>query len=467
MATWFDAVAAALTELPVTPADGDADRHRLAVLERVGRAASDHRQALAGAGLSGRGLSGSSVVMSAERVAELCATAIGHLDATIRGARRADGLYHAYRLLRVAPDRRSAAVEDLPEMLEGQVAVLSSGVLTPDEGADLFDALAASALYRPDQRTFLLAPAVLPKAFLDKNLVPDAVVASSALLSRLLDAGDRSVVRRDVAGSCRFHPGLVDERRLAAALDALAADPAWTEQVAADREQVLAIYEQVFGHRAFLGRSGSMHAYEGIGSVYWHMVTKLLLAVQEAAVDAARTAPTGPAVGRLVDAYWQVRDGLGVSKSAREFGAVPTDPYSHTPAHAGAQQPGMTGAVKEELLARTLELGVRVTNGEVVFDPLLLRSAELLEDAQQWTILDVDGRITECTLPAGTLGFTLCQVPLIVGFTAGDPGIEVHRRDGDVVHRPGTGLGRELSAELFGRTGTIERIHATIARPGS
>ena len=33
------------------------------------------------------------------------------------------------------------------------------------------------------------------------------------------------------------------------------------------------------------------------------------------------------------------------------YGAFPTDPYSHTPGGKGAQQPGMTGQVKEDLLA--------------------------------------------------------------------------------------------------------------------
>ena len=32
----------------------------------------------------------------------------------------------------------------------------------------------------------------------------------------------------------------------------------------------------------FTGRSGSFFAYEGLGSIYWHMVSKLLLAVRSA-----------------------------------------------------------------------------------------------------------------------------------------------------------------------------------------
>ena len=43
---------------------------------------------------------------------------------------------------------------------------------------------------------------------------------------------------------------------------------------------------------------------------------------------------------RLGELYYRVRDGLGFNKTPAEYGAFPTDPYSHTPGHGGAQQPG-------------------------------------------------------------------------------------------------------------------------------
>ena len=43
---------------------------------------------------------------------------------------------------------------------------------------------------------------------------------------------------------------------------------------------------------------------------------------------------------RLDRHYNAIRDGLGFRKTARAYGAFPTAPYSHSPAHAGAQQPG-------------------------------------------------------------------------------------------------------------------------------
>ena len=74
-------------------------------------------------------------------------------------------------------------------------------------------------------------------------------------------------------------------------------------------------------------------------------------------------------VSALAARYYQIRGGLGFNKSAVEYGAVPLDPYSHTPRHAGAQQPGMTGQVKEEILCRWGELGIHVEAGALRFVP--------------------------------------------------------------------------------------------------
>ena len=47
-----------------------------------------------------------------------------------------------------------------------------------------------------------------------------------------------------------------------------------------------------------------------------------------------------------------IRDGIGVHRSPAEYGAVPTDPSSHSPGFSGVQQPGMMGQVKEGLITR-------------------------------------------------------------------------------------------------------------------
>ena len=86
--------------------------------------------------------------------------------------------------------------------------------------------------------------------------------------------------------------------------------------------------------------------YEGLGSIYWHMVSKLLLAVQENIFKAQKLGDKENAA-KLIESYYKVRSGLGYNKTPELYGAFPFDPYSHTPSGQGAKQPGMTGQVKE------------------------------------------------------------------------------------------------------------------------
>ena len=134
----------------------------------------------------------------------------------------------------------------------------------------------------------------------------------------------------------------------------------------------MAPYKELFDHRAFTGRSGTFFGYEGLGCIYWHQVSKLLLAVRERCDEAP-----DPELERVYD---DVRLGLGTHKSPGVYGAFPTDPYSHTPSFAGAQQPGMTGQVKEDWLARMAELGVSVREGCLHLGPSRAAAIAFLEE---------------------------------------------------------------------------------------
>ena len=456
--SWFDAVRQILTAAPVT-AGPDADRERRDLMDRLGRAASDHRSTIYASGLSG-----TIGVVSTDAVVELCDVAIGHLDETIRGSWRTDGLVQSYNILH-CPTSETATVAPLALMLEGQVAALSSAGLSARGQADLLDALFASDLFREDLGTFMLAPPRRPPAFLDKNVVDPSAVQANALLSGLLAADDRTVIRTDPDGTCRFAPDLTTAPALRDRLERLGEDGPWTSLVADELDAVLEVYESVFAHRAYIGRSGSMYAYEGIGSIYWHMVTKFLLAVQEALADAVRRGDDHGDVERLRAAYWRVHAGLGVNKSAEEFGAIPIDPYSHSPAHAGAQQPGMTGAVKEEILTRRRELGVAVADGQVEFDALLVRQEELLDAPTEWVVQGAEDRPVTLELSAGSVASTLCQVPVVLTVGNDDPHIELEYADGRTDRRDGRRLDRSTSAAIFGRTGDVTRVRVTLGSP--
>jgi hypothetical protein len=383
---------------------GITGEQRLGLLAALGEASSRYRQTVYANG----GMSGSSH-MPLELAREFLGDALAALDGSIGHNRREDGLYHAYNLLERRPGRID--VDTLYAMLEGQVAVLSSGAIRPAEAVTLLESLFDSDLYRRDQQSFMLYPDRELPRFLEKNRIPPEAVASIALLQSLVAAGNEQIVIRDADGCYRFNCDFRNARDLEAELGRL--DPRHADEAAAAREPLHDLFESVFDHQSFTGRSGTMFGFEGLGCIYWHMVSKLLLAVQEVYFAAREDDAGGPATRRLGELYYRVRAGLGFNKTPAEYGAFPTDPYSHTPGHGGASQPGMTGQVKEEILTRFGELGVRIAGGRVRFQPTLLRPQEFLREPGEFRYLDVDGAWQAIEVPAGGLAFTWCQVPVV------------------------------------------------------
>ena len=284
------------------------------------------------------------------------------IDATLQSCRRSDGLFHSYNLVDLAGKR--AELSHLYPMLEGQVALLSCGWLPLADAVRLLDALFASDLFDAQRRSFVLYPDRRLPGFFERNRL-DGAALELPVVRRLLAAGRNDLLQQQSDGTVRFAPALSNHGDLLAA----AAD------IGGDVTPLLEAYERILKHREFTGRSGTMFGYEGLGCIYWHMVAKLLLAVQERVFEAVdQAAPELPA---LIAHYRRVRDGLGYRRDAQAWGAFPADPYSHTPGEGGAQQPGMTGQVKEEILTRWGELGLRMRGGRVHFNPVLLDAAEV------------------------------------------------------------------------------------------
>lgn len=458
VAQWAAEVREALQRHLPTPGTGPrGERMRKTILDALGAAFGRYRDRAYAQGLT------ASVPVPAADLLALCHAALAHVDHSLALNRRADGLYHAYHVLGpVGTD--ALPLQALHLMLEGQVAALSSGAMAPSEAASLTEALFESALYDPERRSFMLYPERELPAFLDKNSVPAQSARAIGLLADQLAAGDASIVAMDAAGRCRFHPDLSQAARLAAKLDELARRAEWSERAIRDREAVLALYESVFHHHSFTGRSGTMYGYEGIGCIYWHMVAKLLLAVQEQARSALRQ--RDPAAVALVRAYDRIRRGLGSEKSPQEFGAFPTDPYSHTPKHEGARQPGMTGQVKEEILTRLGELGVCVEQGTLRFEPALLRRAEFLTAPREMLVHDALGRPGRLVVPAQALAFTFCQVPVIYHVATGEPWVRITRTDGAWSEQSAASLDPATSRALFERRSGIARIDLGVPAGG-
>jgi len=236
----------------------------------------------------------------------------------------------------------------------------------------------------------------------------------------------------------------------------------YAELASAEEAYLCAVFEEVFDHKSFTGRSGTFFGYEGLGSIYWHMVSKLLLAAYENTQRAIDEDADGATVGRLFDHYFEILAGIGAHKSPKLYGAFPTDPYSHTPGGKGAQQPGMTGQVKEDVLSRFGELGVRVKSGAIHFEPTILKKSEFLSSPHKFKYIDVLGNRTAMELHEGSLGFTVCQVPVVYTL-AESAAIKVHTVDG-VREFAGTAMDNATSREVFMRTNTVSKIEVAVVK---
>ncbi len=236
----------------------------------------------------------------------------------------------------------------------------------------------------------------------------------------------------------------------------------YSELVQKEKQLVLEIFEEVFNHKAFTGRSGTFYSYEGLGSIYWHMVSKLHLAVQECCLKAIEEGAGEKITGRLLDHYYEIEAGIGVHKSPELYGAFSTDPYSHTPMHRGAQQPGMTGQVKEDILVRFGELGVFVNDGKLCFNPWLLRNLEFLNEEQTFEYRNWQGDFRKIKLYSKQLAFTYCQTPIVYSFSKTE-NITVYFVDGRKKTVLGKTLSREISSEIFERTGAVEKLEVSVS----
>ncbi|MBL7844274.1 MAG: hypothetical protein JNK44_10455 [Cyclobacteriaceae bacterium] len=382
---------------------------------------------------------------------EVC---INYLEHTIRANKRQDNLYHAYNLMTVE-NRQEISISHLSEMLEGQVAALSAGYMTSNEALETLDALKASALFRADQFSYMLYPNKDLPGFLSKNTIPKAELSKSKLLSTLIKDDNTTIVEQDVYGGYHFNGNFKNASDLQAALEELASSHPQVTPV--DKEEVIQIFEKIFNHKAFTGRSGTFFGYEGLGSIYWHMVSKLQLAVQECCLKAIQDQESEIVFGKLLEHYYEINEGIGVHKSPALYGAFPTDPYSHTPANKGAQQPGMTGQVKEDILSRFGELGVFVNDGQLCFNPCMLRKAEFLSKKQVFNYVDVQGKTIELVVEEKSLSFTYCQVPIV--YTLADENrLELMLNTGSILKSERLILDKPNSQKIFGRTGDVVRI---------
>ncbi|MFB9056810.1 hypothetical protein ACFFU9_08660 [Mariniflexile ostreae] len=429
------------------------NKDRKTVLDGLGLAGSKYRTTIYENGFSSHKTS-----IDKTTILEFIHITKAYVQHTIRANKRTDNMYHAYNLMTTENDRE-ISISHLSEMLEGQVAVLSSGYLSAAQALDVLDGLKNSALFREDQYSYILYPNKTLARFDKKNTIPSEKVAQSNLLKALVADGNRQIIEQDVLGDYHFNSNFNNANSLKKALKAL--NETYREEVESDKAFVLQVFEDIFDHKSFTGRSGTFFGYEGLGSIYWHMVSKLVLAVQENCLLAINTNESDTVIGKLLDHYYEINAGIGVHKSPELYGAFPTDPYSHTPATKGAQQPGMTGQVKEDILSRFGELGVFVKEGRIQFNPHVLQSKEFLQAPATFEFTNIHKETQEITLEKDTLCFTYCQVPILYKRSKNE-GIRVFFNDDRLIDFNEMSLDLDTSKAIFERNGLINKIIVSI-----
>ena len=193
------------------------------------------------------------------------------------------------------------------------------------------------------------------------------------------------------------------------------------------------------------------------------MVSKLQLSVYEVTNKAIISNSDDKVVGQLFDHYFEINEGIGVNKSPDLYGAFPTDPYSHTPFGRGAQQPGMTGQVKEDIISRFGELGVRVKGGKISFDTTILRKDEFIKDKAKFKYVDYNNNIKHVELEEKSLGFSICQVPVIYHLSNKAETI-ISFSNGEENRINGNEIDQINSKKIFERTNEIKKIDVFIIK---
>ena len=426
---FFEGISNAFTHFENILEGGFDNKQRRNISNELGKAGNIYRDAVYA------GFSDEKKTISKADLHQFFKLTLSYVDQSIAVNKRADNMYHAYNLVSFTDD--AVTIRHLYEMLEGQVAVLTSGKLTPMEAVDLLDALRNSSLYRPDQKSYILYPNKTLPLFLDKNNIKEEDVKRIKLLQDLLNAGNTSIISKDKKGEFHFNADFNNVGFLDKALEKLIG----FEATAADKRAIEEVYEAIFDHQSFTGRSGTFYKYEGLGSIYWHMVSKLLLAIGENIKSANENGASAEIIKRLVKHYDDVKTGIGAHKTPTEYGSFPFDAYSHTPMMAGVQQPGMTGQVKEDILNRFFELGVQVENGCIKINKSMLKADEFIQS----------------TTEKPQLKFTYCSVPFEYRMD-GKEGIEIKYLDGKTEQTTGYTLNSVQSQAVFNRDKNIKKI---------
>ena len=403
-------------------------RQRKLITDQLGTAGSKYREKVY------NGFSGHRRNLHNGELTEFLEICLESVETTIRTNERSDKLFHAYNLISITRDE--IKLENLQLMLEGQVSAISSGILTPDEVLSLLKALRDSEIYREDQNSYMLYPAKKLPGFTDKNLIPADYPEKYPVLKKIMDKEDLGIINQDSNGDLHVQGDFRNVWILKEKIERLEAT-GLIELEKSEKNDLYRLYEELFNHHSFTGRSGSFYKYEGLGSIYWHMVSKLLLSVGEYLKWIEGLEEYSDQYEQIKEHYYDIKEGIGVHKNPEDYGAIPIDPYSHTPSMLGAQQPGMTGQVKEDILSRWMELGLEIKEGEIFISSEMWKKEEFKEN--------------------GSLDFTFCGT--LFNYRPGKESYIIVTDSEENEHKmDGNRISNKFSELIFKRSDEISRV---------
>ncbi len=314
------------------------------VLDKMGYAFSAYQSKVYNNGFSGK------EIVSKFEIEALLNEAIKLVDYTI--SENKGDVYSSYNLL-----SQDFSVSKMKPMLEGQSAIISAELLSAKEVVDLISSI-ENDLYSKKDKYHTLYPIKKTTRFINKN------IASSGLIEI------EGITTKDKNSKIRFDSKIINEETLINKCKEQNLSKEITDKLVNE-------YEAVFAHKKFNGRSDVMYKFEGIGCVYWHQNAKFALGILETAQNAILK---GEDITEIYKAYNKLLEGFIYRKTPEECSAIPIEPYSHTSFNNKSEQPGMTGQVKESVIMRRGEMGVRVLDGKISFEEKFLRPDEFLEN---------------------------------------------------------------------------------------
>ncbi len=140
----FTATNDILREYTAVLATSFSDEQRRQFMAALGQTGSDYRSSF-----YANGFSGEFSALNKAALQNFLALAQVYVEHSLKANRRPDNLFHAYNILQIEDEK--ASIGHLDEMLEGQVSILSSGMLSSAESLTLLQSLRNSRLYRADQ----------------------------------------------------------------------------------------------------------------------------------------------------------------------------------------------------------------------------------------------------------------------------------------------------------------------------